>query len=197
MAGFWDNASVALIVLFHSVYGLRPVEADAAERLRDKGHSVVTPDLYAGHVAETIDAGFALADRVGWQTITSRARTAVDELAADAILAGISMGASVVEALLPQRPQAAGVLLWHGLADIPTTARAGLPVQAHLADPDQYFPAARITAWIQAAAAGPAHADLFTYPQAGHFFTDSSLSDYDAPAAALAWERSVNFLKQL
>jgi len=39
------------------------------------------------------------------------------------------MGGSVVEVLLPQRPDTAGVLLWHGLADIPATARPGLPVQ--------------------------------------------------------------------
>jgi dienelactone hydrolase len=153
--------------------------------------------------ADTVEDGFALADQVGWEAITGRARATLDEQAGDVVLAGISMGASVVEALLPGTPAAsgrmcvAGVLLWHGLADVPTTARAGLPVQVHLADPDLYFPAARVAAWRDLAEAGPTAAEVFTYPGVGHFFTDSSLAEYDAAAAALAWERSVGFLEKL
>jgi dienelactone hydrolase len=188
---------VTLIVLFHSVYGLRPVELDAAARLRDAGHTVVTPDLYAGLSAETADKGFALADQIGWRTITSRARSAVDEQSGDVVLAGISMGASVVETLLPGRERIAGVLLWHGLADVPATAPAGLPVQVHLADPDSYFPPARVATWHAAAEAGPAAVEFYTYPRVGHFFSDASLSEYDAAAAALAWEHSVGFLERL
>lgn len=188
---------MALIILFHSVYGLRLVELDVAARLRAGGHSVVTPDLYGGLAADTIEDGFALADRVGWSAITGRARAAADEQPGDVVLAGISMGASVVEALLPDRARIAGVLLWHGLADIPSTVRGGLPAQAHLADPDPYFPADRVARWTDAATAGPAVVDVFTYPQVGHFFTDSTLPDHDPSAAALVWERSVGFLAQL
>lgn len=39
---------MAAIVLFHSVYGFRSLERDAAARLRAAGHEVVTPDLYEG-----------------------------------------------------------------------------------------------------------------------------------------------------
>lgn len=188
---------MAVIVFFHSVYGLRPVELDVAARLRAGGHTVVTPDLYAGQVADTIEDGFALADRVGWQTITGRGRSAVDEQPGAVVLAGISMGAGVVEALLPDREGVAGVLLWHGLAYIPSTVRAGLPVQVHLAAPDPFFPTAQIVAWRQAVNTGSAVAEVFTYPQVGHFFTDPSLPDHDPAATALAWERSVSFLSQL
>ncbi|HJP72823.1 MAG TPA: dienelactone hydrolase family protein [Pseudonocardiaceae bacterium] len=188
---------MALIVLFHSVYGLRPVELGVAARLRAGGHSVFTPDLYAGMAADTVEDGFALAEQVGWPAITGRARDAIGKLSGDVVLAGISMGASVVEALLPERARIAGVLLWHGLADIPATVRSALPVQAHLADPDQYFPAARVAGWTGAVDAGPAEAELFAYPRVGHFFTDPTLPDYDPSAAALAWERSVGFLGRL
>lgn len=97
--------------MFHSVYGLRPVELRLAAQLRVSGHSVITPDLYAGLAADTIEEGFALADRVGWAAITGRARAVLDEQSGDVVLAGISMGASVVEALFPDQARIAGVLL--------------------------------------------------------------------------------------
>ena len=40
-----------IIVLFHSVLGLRPAIQDWAERLREKGHRVHTPDLYGDETA--------------------------------------------------------------------------------------------------------------------------------------------------
>lgn len=117
------------IVVFHSVLGLRPVEHALAERLRAAGHRVVTPDLYAGRTAPTLDAGFALKDAVGWETITGRAAAAVRELPPETVLAGVSMGAGVVQAVLPHRPATSGVLMLHAVGALPAGIRAGLPVQ--------------------------------------------------------------------
>ena len=100
-------------MLFHSVYGLRPAIVDAAEMLRAAGHRVVVPDLYGGPVAGSIEEGFAISRRVGWPAILGRARAAVGELPAGAVLAGLSMGAGVAGELLAERPEtgAAG-LAW-------------------------------------------------------------------------------------
>jgi dienelactone hydrolase len=93
------------VALFHSMFGLRPVELDAADRLRAAGHRVVTPDLFAGAVAAepgavpTMDNGFALMERIGWDTIMARARAAVHDLPPNTVLAGFSMGVGVVGSL--------------------------------------------------------------------------------------------------
>jgi dienelactone hydrolase len=184
---------MAHIALFHSVLGLRPVEVEAADRLRAAGHDVVTPDLYAGQTASTLDGGFAIKDRVGWDTITQRAFDAVRDLPADAVLVGVSMGAGVVGAVLPQRPETARVLLVHGLADIPSNARHGLPVQVHVSDSDDLFPPAAVTAWL--AAMNGVDVDVFTYQDAGHFYTDASLPDHNEQAASLTWQRALEFLE--
>jgi dienelactone hydrolase len=187
---------MATIVLFHSMLGLRPVETRAADRLRAAGHEVVTPDLYAGRTASTLDEGFLLKDhRIGWAVIEQRARQAVRDLPADTVLAGVSMGAGVVGTLLPHRPDSAGVLLLHGLAPIPATARAGLPVQLHVAAEDEFAPAADVSAWIEAATRVGVDARVFTYQHAGHFFTDANLPDHHAGAATLAWQRALDFLR--
>jgi dienelactone hydrolase len=185
------------IVLFHSVLGLRPVERSAAEQLRLAGHEVVTPDLYQGRTASTLDQGFELMNEVGWPVMTQRARRALEGLPADVVLAGISMGAGIVGALLPDRPHTAAVLLLHALADIPATARPGLPIHAHVADPDDFAPHAHIAAWLDTADRIGVDARVFTYPQACHFYTDASLPDYNEHASSLTWQRIRNLLRLL
>jgi dienelactone hydrolase len=186
---------MAHVVLFHSMLGLRPVERRAAELLRAAGHEVVTPDLYAGRTAQTLDEGFVLKDQVvGWTTIEQRARQAVADLPPETVLAGISMGCGVVHELLPQRPDTAAVLLLHGVAVIPPTVRAGLPVQLHVADADALNPPARVTAWLDATTRTAAHPQLFTYPEGGHFFTDPEQPDHHEPAARRTWNRALDLL---
>lgn len=185
------------IALFHSVYGLRPAVLVAAEMLRAAGHRVVTPDLYAGQVATSIDEGFALSDRVGWTTIMHRARQATRDLPPDAVLAGLSMGAGVAGDLLADRRETAGVLLLHGTGGDPSLARAGMPVQLHIADPDELFPPAQVAEWSTAMRAAGAVVEAHAYPGVGHFFTDPDTPDHNAAAAALAWRRARHFLDGL
>ena len=185
------------VVLFHSVYGPRPAVIDAAERMRAAGHTVRTPDLYAGQVAGTIDEGFALSEQIGWDTIIGRARDAMRGCPDDAALSGFSMGTGVVGGLLPERPDTAGVLLLDGVGGEPDAIRAGLPIQLHIADSDEYFPATRITRWCAGMAAAGASVTVYSYPDAGHLYTDAGTAAYNKAAADLTWQRSLAFLGDL
>ncbi|MEU7783586.1 dienelactone hydrolase family protein [Amycolatopsis sp. NPDC049159] len=184
------------VVVFHSVLGLRPVELGFADRLRAAGHAVTTPDLYDGRTAPDIEAGFALKDAVGWETITRRARDAVRDLPPATVLVGVSMGAGVVETVLPHRPATAGVLLLHALGNLPAAARPGLPVEVHVADPDPIAPPAQVAAWRAATARVGADARVHTYPGIGHFYTDPDGPDHDEAAAERTWERVLEFLRR-
>lgn len=183
------------IVLFHSVYGLRPAVVTAAEELRAAGHVVRTPDLYAGEVAQSIEEGFALSRRIGWPAIMRRAREALRDAPADAVLAGLSMGAGVAGELLADRPGARGLLLLHGTGGDPRSVRGGLPVQIHVGHADPMFPPAKVAAWRDEMLAAGASVELFEYPDVAHFFTDPGDPDFDATAAARAWRRSLVFLR--
>jgi dienelactone hydrolase len=188
---------VTTIVLFHSVFGLRPVELEAGERFRAAGHKVVTPDLYAGRSATSIEEGFELMAEIGWPAICERAERAAVDLPDMTVLAGISMGAGVVASLWPRRPHARGVLLLHALADIPDNVRSGLPAEVHVADRDSFAPPEQLTAWQATAARAGIAPRVFTYAGVGHFYTDASLPDYDAAAARAAWQRALAFLEAL
>ncbi|MGC3864348.1 dienelactone hydrolase family protein [Micromonospora chersina] len=185
---------MAHILLLHSVYGLRPAVLAAADRLRAAGHRVATPDLYEVPAAETVEAGFALFEKIGRDVVLDRARAAAADLPAETVLAGFSMGAGVAGALLAERPEAAALLLLHGTGGDPGSVRPGLPVRLHLADPDEYEPQDEVVDWQRAMTAAGAELRVHRYPGAGHLFTDPGTPDHDAPSAALTWDRVLAFL---
>jgi dienelactone hydrolase len=188
---------MAEVVLFHSILGLRPAERAWAERLRAAGHRVTIPDLFGGETAASYDAGEALRDRVGWEAMLGRARAAVAPLPPETVLAGVSLGAQVAGEVWAERPQTAGLLLLHGPCEIPSDPRPGLPVQAHLAEPEPFDDEDFIADWAEAMRAAGLDFELHRYPGAGHYFTDASLPDHDRAAAAQAEERVLAFLARL
>lgn len=190
------------MVLFHSMFGLRAVERSAAERLRGAGHRVLAPDLFAGAVAAgdgsapTVQDGFALMDRIGWETIVARAHAAVRDLPANTVLGGFSMGAGVVGSVWPGRLAAAGVFLLHATTTVPEGIPAGTPVQTHVADSDRFAPPDQLAAFRASAEHAGAEISLHTYPGAGHFYTDPSLPDYDPIATDRTWQHVDALLKK-
>ncbi|MEV4347600.1 dienelactone hydrolase family protein [Actinoplanes sp. NPDC049596] len=183
------------VALFHSVYGLRPAVLGAAERLRTLGHEVVAPDLYGLPAVGTVEEGFALAGKVGWEAVVGRGREAVRALPPEAVLMGFSMGAGVVEALLPERPHTNGVVMVAAAGGV-DHAREGLRAQLHVADPDpEFVPAAAVGRWIDGMARAGAVFEVYRYPGVGHLWVDEGLADYDCPAADRMWQRCAEFLR--
>lgn len=192
------------VVLFHHIQGLTPgITALAAELARD-GHTVHTPDLYDGHVFDRMDDGFAYLRSLDRARLTAQVDAAVDTLPDRLVFAGMSWGVMHAQRLAQTRPHARGAVFFD--ACLPLTGEgtfgpwpAGLPVQIHGMDQDEFFAlegdldAARDLV----AAAGPDVAEVFTYSGDGHLFADSSLPSYDPAAAELAIGRVRDFLRRL
>lgn len=189
-----QNHRMHTILLLHSVYGLRPAVLGAAERLRAAGHRVVTPDLYAGQVARTVEEGFGLLGRIGESVVFERARAAARALPGSAVLAGFSMGAGMAGRLLAERPDTAALLLLHGVSPFPSVVRASLPVQVHIAEPDEYDPPEEVARWRKQATDAGARVEIFRYPGVGHLYTDPEVPDHDERASELTWGRVLDFL---
>jgi dienelactone hydrolase len=191
------------VALFHSMFGLRPVERAAADRLRAAGCRVVAPDLFAGAVAAghgaapALEDGFALMDQIGWDTISARALDAVRDLPPDTVLCGFSMGVGVVGTLWPDRLDAAGAILLHAAAPVPDGICPGTPVQVHVAIGDPFATPEALAVFRDSAAHARADASLRTYPGAGHFYTDPSLPDYDPVAADRTWQHVRSLLDNM
>lgn len=188
---------MADIVLFHSILGLRALERNAAARLSAEGHRVLTPDLFGGETAGSMEAGFALRDTIGWPSIIERARHSVADLPPSAVLGGFSFGAAIAAGLWAARPESAGILLLHGVADVPENASPATPMAVHLADPDPLEPRVEVEGWLAALNARGFSPEVHFYPGPGHLFTDPTLPDFGETETGLLWNRVGAFLKAL
>lgn len=191
------------ILLFHHALGLTPGVLQFAEGLRGADHIVHTPDLYRGRTFSTIDDGVAYAAELGFDNIIEHGVRAAAELPGELVYAGFSLGVLPAQQLAQTRPAARGALLFESCvppAEFGDGWPAGVPVQIHGMDADPFFAgegdidAARA---LVAVAAASARAELFVYPGEQHLFADPTLPSFDAAAAALMFERVLDFLADL
>lgn len=198
-----DAREPITVAVFHSMFGLRQVERTAADRLRAAGHRVVLPDLFDGAVAgkgrhaPTPESGFALMTAVGWDVIVARALDSLRDAPADTVLCGMSMGAGVIGSIWPERPAASAAVLLHAPAPVPPAIHPATIVQVHVADGDPFATPDQLAALQSGAARAGADVTLYTYPHAGHFFTDTESPDHHERASELAWSRVLAALAQL
>ncbi len=200
---------MAEVVLFHHVQGLTDGVRAFADELRAGGHTVHTPDLFAGQQPATIEEGVAHAQSLGDEVVDERVDRALADLTragrADGLVyAGFSFGAGTAQRLAQTRPGARGALLYESCISITGEWSFGPwpdgpPVQIHGMDHDPFF---ALEGDIDAArelveTLGSELAELFVYPGDGHLFTDSSLPSYDADASALVVKRSREFLDRV
>ncbi|MFJ1746785.1 dienelactone hydrolase family protein [Streptomyces sp. NPDC088116] len=187
------------IMLFHSVYGLRPAVRAAADRLRAAGHDVRVPDLFEGQTADTVEAGMELKDKIGKDELLRRAVLAAAPYSERGLVyAGFSLGGSIAQNLALGDEKARGLLLLHGTSDIAEDASVDeLPVQLHVADPDPFEPHDWLTAWYLRMRRAGADVEVYRYPGAGHLYTDPELRDYDETSAEETWRTALAFIDTL
>ncbi|MBK3578680.1 dienelactone hydrolase family protein [Streptomyces sp. MBT65] len=187
------------IMLFHSIYGLRPAVRDAADRLRAAGHEVWTPDLFEGHTFDTVEDGRALNEKIGKEELLKRAVLAAAPYSERGLVyAGFSLGASVAQTLALGDEKALGLLLLHGTSDIAANASVdALPVQLHVAEPDQFETDDWLSSWYLQMGRAGADVEIYRYAGAGHLYTDPDLPDYDEEAAEATWRVALGFLETL
>src|SRR5579863_863043 len=191
---------MADVVLFHHAQGLTPGVGRFADRLAANGHRVSTPDLYDGETFDTLDAGIAYARQVGFDTILERGRLAAEQLPAELVYAGFSLGVMPAQMLAQTRPGATGALLFEAclpISEFGGTWPAGVPVQVHGMEADQFFALEGDLDAARELIESTDDAELFLYPGDRHLFADDSLASYDEDAASLLTERTLAFLARL
>jgi dienelactone hydrolase len=189
---------MAEVLLFHHAQGQTAGFHAFAEKLRQAGHTVHTPDLFNGRTFDSIDAGMAYADEIGFpDKVIERGVRAAEGLPAELVYAGFSLGVVPAQKLAQTRPGARGALLFYSC--VPTSAfgstwPAGVPVQIHGMDADPIFVGEGDIDAARELVASTPDAELFLYPGDQHYFADSSLPSYVPDAAALLMERVLAFL---
>ncbi|GAA1938462.1 dienelactone hydrolase family protein [Nocardioides marmoribigeumensis] len=185
---------MAEVVLFHHAQGLTAGVRAFADRLREAGHTVHTPDLFAGRTFDSVEEGVDHARSLGFDAVREAGVAAAQDLPAEIVYAGFSLGVMPAQQLAQTRTGARGALLLDSClpAEEFGTWPAGLRAQVHGSVSDEWFeedlPFAR-----ELAETNPT-VELFTYEGPGHLFADSSVASYDEAAAAVLLERVLGFL---
>ena len=182
---------MAEVVAFHHALGLTDWLRRFADRLRDAGHTVHTPDLYDGRTFETIEDGMAYSEELGGpMAVVERGRAAVEQLPSEVVYVGFSLGVLPAQSLAQTRPGSRGAVLCYAALPLgqwgdnwPATWPNGVRLQMHILDGDEDFEIA------QRLAATVSGAELFVYPGSEHYF-----AEHDEQAAALLMERVLDFL---
>ena len=185
------------VLLFHHAHGQTPGFLAFADQLRAAGHTVHTPDLYAGRTFSGFGEGVAHAEQVGFGEIIERGVRSADGRPAELVYAGFSLGVGPAQKLAQTRPGARGALLMHAclpVSEFGSSWPAGVPAQIHGMDADPFFADEGDLDAARALAESADQAELFLYPGDQHLFADPSLVSYDKDAATLLTERVLSFL---
>jgi dienelactone hydrolase len=186
------------VLLYHHIQGLTDGVRSFADSLRQAGHTVHTPDLFDGRTFNTLEQGMAHVGTLGFGEVMDRGVRAVQELPAELVYAGFSLGVVPAQNLAQTRAGARGALLMYSC--IPTSEfgswPAGVPVQIHGMDADPIFVGQGDIDAARALVEEAEDGQLFLYPGDQHYFADSSLPSYDPDATALLLQRVLGFLAE-
>lgn len=190
------------VLALHAWWGLNDFFRAFCDRLAAAGFVVVAPDLWGGVVATTVDEAQALVDRHEGPALARAAADALDHLAAHPAArgkplgaVGFSLGAAYALDLASARPELAAVTVFYGTypRDFAASAAAFL---GHFAADDPFEPDESVRELEAAIRGAGREVQFYTYPATGHWFFEADRPDaYDPAAAALAWERTLAFMR--
>lgn len=189
------------LLLLHSWWGLTPFFRRLADRLSERGFTVLVPDLNAGETFTDADEARAHladldADRLASLTLASArivGERSGDPAAAISIV-GFSMGASLaLWASVRLAERVDKVVAFYGTQSI-DFAGASAAYQLHFAS-DDHMVSDDEGAFMEATMGmEDLTVDSHRYPVTSHFFFEQDRPEYDEKSANLAWDRMLAFL---
>lgn len=184
--------------------GLNATIRAFCDRLAAEGFVVFAPDLYHGQVVATIPEAEAAVNALSSnyqqaQVEVAEAATFLNERAGGRGLAviGFSMGVYYGLALASAMPDhVSKVVIFYGTGDADFSA-ARAAYLGHFAGDDDFEPRAYVDGMEEAMRNAGRSVTFHHYPGIGHWFFESDRADaYNEAAAALAWQRTLAFLKE-
>jgi carboxymethylenebutenolidase len=202
-----QGAAAPGIVVIQEWWGLNDQIRGVADKLATAGYRALVPDLYRGQVAlganeaqhlmEGLDFGVAAGQDV---------RGAVQYLKASGSakvgVTGFCMGGALTLLAAVNVPEADACVVWYGFPPLEyvDAAKIKAPLMGHWALEDTAFPIAKVAELEKKLDDAHVKYEFHRYP-AKHAFANETADSknldflkYDPVAAALAWQRTMEFL---
>jgi carboxymethylenebutenolidase len=194
------------VVVIQEWWGVNDQIRGVADRLSAAGYRVIVPDLYRGKMsldakeAEHLMGGLDFGDAASQDV-----RGAVQYLKKTSGKVGVTgfcMGGALTVLSSMTAPEADAAVVWYGVPplDYVDATKIHMPVQGHFAIEDAFFPIAQADALDEKLTAANVPHEFFRYHAQHAFANETALNmpiaaQYDATAAATAWERTMAFFK--
>lgn len=191
------------VLVLHSGRGLTPFVKQFCHRFARAGFVAYAPDLYEGATPTTADeaqTAKAAVDesRIGRQLADAGAflSRSGETSRRDVAVVGLGYGARLACEAAPHLSETASSLtLFYGYGECDWT-RVDTRVLGHFAQLDHEYPPSRMNDIRDTFASAGIEHDLFVYPGTEpSFFEADETARYDADAARLSWERTLQFLQ--
>ncbi|HLO15345.1 MAG TPA: dienelactone hydrolase family protein [Anaerolineales bacterium] len=196
-----SNSGPGILVL-PSWWGLKPFFKQVCDQLAEQGYTALGLDYYQGRIAHTIDEAKALQQEAesDLDLMGAMIKAAKDHLASlrpgeSVGIIGFSMGTDWAIMIAAKEPEVAATVLFYG-GWIVDFSRMKSKVLGHYAETDEWCPFDRAQDMEQNMKAAGVDVTLHIYSGTAHWFMEEDRPEYDPAAASLAWERTLEFLKQ-
>jgi len=190
------------IVVIQEIFGVNAHIREVTDRFAAEGFLAVAPAIF-DHVEKGFDVGYDPDSRTRGMAVVAkvdREQVLRDAAAATEIareggkvgIVGYCFGGTIAWMAAAQLPDLSAAVGYYGggilgLKDL----KPKIPTILHFGEKDQHIPIADVKAF----AAERPDAPVYTYP-ADHGFNCDHRASYDAPSAALAWKRTLEFFRR-
>lgn len=187
------------LVIAHELWGVDGPMRDLAERCAALGHVAFVPDLFQGRLPKDVGEGLAvmaaldLTDTVSQDLAGATARLSADGLRVG--LLGLCFGGVLAVAAPTRIPELRAAVCFYGVPDFDQfdPAQIRVPFQGHFATRDNWCTPDKVAALETRLVAGKVDFELHRY-DADHAFMNPTGSGFSAETAAVAWQRTVDFI---
>lgn len=194
------------IVVIQEWWGLNDQIRGVADRLAQAGYLALVPDLYRGkmtvekeeahHLMSGLDFGDAAAQDI--RGAVQYLKTQTDRVG----VTGYCMGGALTLLALSQIAEVSAGVVWYGCPPLEyiDASKIKVPVQAHWAEQDAFFPIATIDELDKKLAAANVDYEPHRYLAPHAFANETAVgtgripeTQYDPVWAQLAWDRTLTF----
>lgn len=190
------------VLVLHAWWGLTDHVKAACDALAEAGFVAMAPDLFDGHVSTEVSEAEEHLGRMDANELAHVTRSSLQTLldlpatTGPAGLLGYSMGASMALWLAARVPEAvAAAVAYYGSQEI-DMADARAAFLGHYAEIDPYVDDDELVLLESELHLDGLQVEFHRYPGTRHWFAEDDRPEHDADAAALAWERTLGFLRR-
>jgi carboxymethylenebutenolidase len=193
-----DGGGPGVLVL-HAWWGLKPFFKQVCDRLAEQGFTALAPDLYQGRIATTIDEAKAFMEQNNFELMGDTVEAAVKHLKAQTGthlgVIGFSMGSAWALVVAANEPDVNAVVQFYGAGEADYN-QIKAKVLGHFAEVDEWEPLEYVRQMESDMKAAGLDVTLHLYSNVSHWFVEEDRPEFDSASAALAWERTYEFLRQ-